>query len=432
MSEELPAQVRTWLDQPTLSQLWDRVHHRLERNGRVPAGRINLPYASDDERDALSLLTGRTVRRRTQGDVTVDLADVDTALRQSAAGCGLLDVVTALRGPVADRRGARQQQLAAWEATWSAADQAIATGKLAGTAWARAWLEEVRAGGSLARLGPERATELLRQASAVLATLLPSDPGAGYLSPTGSQNLGELAVRHTGTAHGLDDGTVLARLVLRGLTHAFALPFPTDPRARRELWEAAGVLPDTIATTVLTYALDAGEVGWSAALLRQREAHHAETHLTVRDVRRTQWRLPRGTTVFVCENPRVIEAAADGRCSRPMVCTSGNPTHTVLALLDALTTAGAVLAYHGDFDWPGIAIANRIITRYQARSWQMSAADYERHVALLRSRGTPPLRLVNAPVEAVWDTELTATMDTVGVAVHEESTIESLLADLTA
>jgi Protein of unknown function C-terminus (DUF2399) len=37
---------------------------------------------------------------------------------------------------------------------------------------------------------------------------------------------------------------------------------------------------------------------------------------------------------------------------------------------------GAELWYHGDFDWPGVAIAVDVITRYGGRPWRMSASDY--------------------------------------------------------
>lgn len=165
--------------------------------------------------------------------------------------------------------------------------------------------------------------------------------------------------------------------------------FPHDARARRELWEAAGVATDQVSNTVLTYGLMPLGDDWPARLLRERSLEVAETHLTMRDLRRMRWRLPPGTEVFACENPRVVEAVADAGCQRPLVCTSGNPTTTVLALLDALTGAGASLAYRGDFDWPGVAMANRIIGTYNARPWRMTAADYEEHVRIARDRGTP-------------------------------------------
>jgi uncharacterized protein (TIGR02679 family) len=243
---------------------------------------------------------------------------------------------------------------------------------------------------------------------------------------------GELAERVTGTAHGLDDGTVLARLVLRGIARSQGEEFPRDARGRRELWQSAGVATDEVSSTVLTCGLNPLGDNWRARQLRERASALAETHLTMRDLRRIEWRLAPDTTIFVCENPRVIEAAVDAGCRRPLVCTSGNPTTTVLALLDALAGAGAGFAYRGDFDWPGVAMANRILGRYQAATWRMSAADYEEHVAVARDRGTPLQPLTGQPVAARWDPELTPAMETLGVGVQEESVLELLVADLGA
>lgn len=420
---DLTGHVRAWLDQPALSPLWDRTHARLQRNGRAATGRLRLPVTSDDQRDALSMLTGRALKTA-RADVSIDLAELDAALRASAAGRGLLAVVTALRGPVADRRGDRQQRAADWQQTWSAAEAHAATA-LAGSSWVQSWLDEVRATRSVTRLGPQRAAELLGQAIAILAVTVPTG-GPSAQVPRGRA---ELAAQFTGTAHGLDDGTVLARLVLHGLARALDRPVP-DPRSRRDLWESAGIHPDTVATTVLTYALVPPDDGPLAGVLRLRAAHHAEAHLTARDLRSLQWTGWSGGTVHICENPRILEAAADARCARPIICTSGNPTYTVLTLLDALAAAGTEFAYHGDFDWPGIAIANRIITAYPARSWRMGAADYEHQVQLAQSRATPPQQLSGEPVDASWDPELTAAMRTIGVTIHEESALESLLDDL--
>jgi hypothetical protein len=75
-------------------------------------------------------------------------------------------------------------------------------------------------------------------------------------------------------------------------------------------------------------------------------------------------------------------------------------------------------------------MANRIMQDYQARPRRMTAADYEQHVADARSRDTPLQPPSCPPVPAAWDPELTATMHTTGLAVHEESALELLLRDL--
>jgi uncharacterized protein (TIGR02679 family) len=420
MSERrlMTPETRSWLARPELARLWDKLHERLQRNGIAVRGRVVVTDASHAEREALGLLMGRAYPA---GRITIALADLDARLRSSAAGCGVADVVAELRGQLTNKPALRSARQAEREQVWAAADEAMRAAGLAEASWAPDWLDEIRRGGALSRLATDRAVWLLTQAVTVLSRLVAGEAGISR---------GELAERVTGTAHGLDDDTVLARLVLRGLARSRGEEFPRDARGRRELWEAAGVGTDQVWSTVLTYGLMPQGDDWPARMLRERSLANAETHLTMRDLRRIQWRLPPGTEVFVCENPRIVEAAADAGCLRPLACASGNPSTTVLALLDALTAAGARLAYRGDFDWPGVAMANRILTRYNARPWRMAAVDYEQHVRAARDRGTPLQQLSGQPVVAGWDPELAPAMQALGVGVQEESALELLVADL--
>lgn len=427
---------RSWLAQPELSRLWDTLHERLQRNGLAIRGRVLLADASYAEREALGLLMGRAYPA---GTVTITLGDLDQRLRSGAADCGLADAVTELRGPLTDRPAARSARLTARDQLWAAVDDAVRSAGLGETSWAPGWLDEIRRGGTLARLTPDRALLLMRQAAGVLARVVPGgdasgdargDAGGDAAERPTRCSRGELAERVTGTAHGLDDDTVLARIVLRGLARSRSAGSPHDARSRRELWAAVGVATDQVSSTVLTYGLAPLGDDWPARLLRERTQASAETHLTMRDLRRMTWRWPAGTVVFICENPRVVEAAADAGGRRPLVCTSGNPSVTVLTLLDALIAAGARLAYRGDFDWPGIGMANRIIGRYQARPWRMNAADYEQHVSVARDRQTPLQPLSGVAVDASWDPELAPAMLALGVAVQEESALELILTDL--
>jgi hypothetical protein len=57
----------------------------------------------------------------------------------------------------------------------------------------------------------------------------------------------------------------------------------------------------------------------------------------------------------------VLEAALDRCVTAALVCTAGNPTTVTVELLRQLAGSGARIAYRGDFDGPGIAIANRVI-----------------------------------------------------------------------
>jgi hypothetical protein len=72
-------------------------------------------------------------------------------------------------------------------------------------------------------------------------------------------------------------------------------------------------------------------------------------------------------------------------------------------------------------DWPGIAIANRMIIRFGARPWQMTADDY---LHAVRSDGPA---LVGKQAEPAWDPELGAAMRSHGRAVHEETVLALII-----
>ncbi|KQV13214.1 MULTISPECIES: TIGR02679 family protein [unclassified Kitasatospora] len=417
----VPSAALDWLGQPELAKLWGAVRARLERNGLQVGGSVRLTGLDAPEREALSLLLGRRIGRP---DTAVPLAELDTRLRTGAAACGLTDTVRLLGGPLTDRPAARSAAQARRTDLWTSAAAALAASPLAEADWADQWLTEVRRTGTPGRLQPEAAKNLLQQAIQLLALLRPTEQQA---VPRGR---GELATLVTGTAHGLDDDTLLSRLVLRGIALAHGEPPPSDAAGRRALWRLAAVAPDEVSSTVLTYGLRPVGEGWRERALRERADQHAETHLTLRDLRSLDLAGQTRTRVHICENPHVVEAAAASGCRAALVCTSGSAATVVLLLLDELAAAGCEFAYHGDFDWPGIALANRLVRRYRARAWRMAAEDYEQLATHTRAQGSPPLPLSGTPVEAAWDAALRPAMTALGTALHEESALHLLLADL--
>jgi uncharacterized protein (TIGR02679 family) len=96
-------------------------------------------------------------------------------------------------------------------------------------------------------------------------------------------------------------------------------------------------------------------------------------------------------------------------------------------VLDVLSQIAAPLNYHGDFDWPGMAIANRLVVQAGTRPWMMAARDYR--AAADRIAGGVPL--LGTAVEASWDTALTEAMRSRGIAGHEEAVLEPLLEAVT-
>lgn len=403
--------VPDWLRDEGLAPLWAAVRDRLERNGVEPRGGTTVRGLDRDARHAVGGLLGRRVVSDT---VRLDLAELDAQLH-ARAGSGLVGVVTALTGPLQDRLAARSARDAARSAPFTAVRAWLAEQPDSGGAWTEQWLAGVRACGLLSRTAdPAVAGRALVAAAQVAAALTGPSPG-------GDVGRNELAARVTGDAHALDDGSLCGALVVRALAAATGRPLPRTPADRRAVWEAAGVVGDAVSTTVLTLGLRPPG-GGPAERLRAAADAGDPVHLTGWDLDRAEVVLPPGSVVLVCENPRVLEAVAV-RCGgdRAVVCTAGMPATVALRLLRALHAGGAVLRYHGDFDWPGIAIANRLVDVVGVVPWRMSADDYRKAV---RPDGLP---LTGAPVGPAWDPALGDVMRTTGVAVHEEAVLNVLL-----
>jgi len=98
------------------------------------------------------------------------------------------------------------------------------------------------------------------------------------------------------------------------------------------------------------------------------------------------------------------------------------PNLVVTEVLTRAREARARMRYHGDFDWPGVAMANDALRRFGAVPWLMGVDDY------LAAPGS--LTLAGPTVEASWDSELGPAMRSRGLAVHEEAMMERLIDEL--
>lgn len=406
---------------PALDRLWDAVAERLQRNGLSPRGSLTLQRLNQAERFALAGLIGRPV---TAARARVDLAALDERVRRSGTAPGLVAAVSALRGPLVDRPGERTARMASREATWVVFRAELSRLGFDAEPWSEAWIDLLRP--LVSRSSDPTASASLVSAARCIGRIRQAEPGRGR---------GELAASVTGDSHGLDDGSLVGTMVLRGLAAWLDQPAPASAEERRALWERAGVPCDQVATTVLTVGLRpssvlAGVAPCASASISARSAAGCETHLTLRDLQRIGRIVEPGTDVFVCENPRVLEAALDAGSRSTIVCSSGNPSVVVTTLLARLVADGARLLYRGDFDWPGVAIANRVIERFGATPWRMVRSDYEKALAASGDDFVDLPNLDGRAVAASWDPGLAPAMERAGRVVHEERLLELLVADL--
>ncbi len=414
------------LGDPALTRLWAAIAQRLQRNGLSPSGIVELVDLTREERHALAGVIGRPVIGER---VRVRLEDLDGRLRETGISSGLVAAVERVSGPLVDRKGIARQKSESRAQIWAAGRTELEAQGLAAADWVEPWLESVRP--IVNRLPEGRGETVLVTAVRGLARLgLRTGAADGEALVPTSVARTEFASALGGSSHALDDGSVLSTLILRGISASIGEPAPRTAAERRLMWERAGVQSDEVSTTVLTLGLRPAGDSALASAVRARSAAGCETHLTLRDLRRIDGFVSDTTPVWVCENPRVLEASMDAGSRAVMVCTMGHPTVVVTALLERLRCQQARLQYHGDFDWPGIGIANRIIASFGALPWRMRATDYEAALTGTGQLITDLPQLEGLAVPTAWDPSLAESMLRHGRAVHEELVVESLVEDV--
>jgi len=401
---------------PEYRRLLAAARKSLERTGGGLSGRISVAQPDDAERRAIIGITGVHQPAGTKR-LTVPLADLDTAVRR-ATGLGLDAALAALGGPLRDRP-AEAASLAAARADLVATAEASPLRE--SCPWYRVWLADLRDDGTLTRLAHQGDAAVLAQAIRVLEHVAARPAGAAPVA------LPALAAQITGDTKSLNHGATLATLILRALALRAGVSRPASAAERRELWDLSSVIVDDLASRVLVLNVPAqgeGLAEWLTDATRYGTPFQVTLHqLATHPIR---LRLPR---LFACENPAVLRRACEelGAGCPPLVCTEGRPSTAFHRLARIAVAAGGELWYHGDFDWPGVAIAADVIDRHGARAWLMSPGDY---LSGARTNDSY-LALSGDPVATPWDPGLGETMRATGRAVYEETVADQLLADLT-
>lgn len=397
------------LGSPELAQLRQRLRRRLEDEGHLPT-QVRLLNLVPNERTALAALTGAAMRAT--NSFTLDVPTVDAMLVEAGLASSLRDALEKLDGQIVNRAALADEQRAGWAAVFEGvSNQSLSS-----------WLASTQNRGLVKRHSGRRtqvAAQLLSRVELVLKFL-----------PANGTTRSQLAAEVLGDAHALDSGRPECSIVLAVLRHARRAGGEEQDieEDRRETWATAGVLVNELARPALFLNLPVVPSERSAG------RHHLgplgePDFISLRRLLRSMpaWNVAE-RDVFVCENPNIVAIAADqlGHDCAPLVCTDGMPGAAQRALLSQLAAAGARLWYHGDFDWPGIGIANLVIREHSARPWRMSADDYVSATETVTTR----VPLAGAVVAASWDDELSVQMMALDVRVAEEALAARIISDL--
>lgn len=393
------------LGRPELRPLVDELARRFAA-GDTPASVTlrDLPAAS---RHAIADLLGAD---RTPA------ANHRVPVRKLVAGLGLLSVhelravIDALRGPLPDRRAAREADRVERESLWSWLGTEAGALKLAGMdSRLGSWVEEQRAAG--ARGGVELHRGRLELALAVLRRL-----------PSEGISLAALANDATGDPHALDHGRTLSGMVLDAIAWAFGRQKAVDAETGRSLWETAGVVPDPHSSTVLALGLPGDDRTPLGRWLSACTATGEPVVLSLANLRR--WpvdAVASSSRIYVVENPSLIAEASSRRRAPPLVCTSGRPTIAAVTLLRQLTAGGAAAYQHADFDPTGLAITAWLAERAGTVPWKMSSSDY------LASLPASAPEFGGTPPATPWDPALREVLSEQRRALYEEEIRAQLL-----
>ncbi len=386
-----------------LDPLWEGIRDRLDAEGLAHRGRLRVPALPPPARLALQTLLAR------RPGATVALGELEEALVRLGVGEDLPAALAALGHRPSGERAARRSQRAAHRHAREAARAEVAAWP---EPWAPQWIDAVIRAGVLRGFETREALTLIRQVRLVLDRL---DPSCGTrLSRV------DLAAQLLGSAHALDSGTRLEAAVAR------ALRLQAGPAGSRELWEQVGVHLDLTSAPVLTWGLDLTDDCGLAPLARAALQASVPLHLSRFALEQHPAAVARSATVLVVENPRVVEAAAQARLSIPVVSTGGQPSSTVLLLLEQLLRAGAEIRYHGDFDAAGLAICERM-NKLGLTPWRMNASDYLDALAVADAAGASLPVEVQAPGSTSWDPDLHHVFAESRRIVHQERLLPGLL-----
>ncbi len=372
-----PGEALAELERAGLRPVLEAALARYKRDGALGRSR---PQLAAPAWDALFRLTGRDT-------CTLDLAEVDAALRRSRYGVGLPEVLEALNGgPIVVRRQARVDRDAAF---------AVLLADVPDPEW-RAALEHGEAGAGLLRRmldEPDLPGKLLLVARALDVL---RDQAAGRLPV--------LAANLAGDAHALDPDRPAGQLL-----EAAYLTLDLAPPPR-----------DGVSSSVLVANL-CGESWLKATSGRA-------LWLPWREVDRLDKVSALNNTLWIVENPAPFEALLDALGTEAtLLCTSGQPSAAGMALLSKCTV-GTEVWVSCDLDLGGLRIAARLVGALgrRVRPWRMDAPDLD--MALARSGGVP----VGAEVagQAALFPDLVAAMLRRNRGAHQETLLPELVEDV--
>ncbi|WP_280274515.1 DUF2399 domain-containing protein [Nocardia wallacei] len=356
---DLPDGLRAWAELPGPASVLDAIRRRARRGAQLETGSLRVDLTAGRRRQVARLLgtawevSGRPVSLPA---LTRGLADHGLTIRQFVETLDGTPLVARRDIAAAEYRAAQQER--------QHVEHTLTAAGITGAS-IDAWLSAPGA--------PRPGTGATAALAGRIARVWPQLPWAG--PPT---RLAQLAATAADGAHGLDYDTDLGRAVARLIAATAGVARPKRPgREWRAAWAAAGVRCDTVSSRVLTLNLPLD--------ITAGHRRGVPLWLTLRDMTGPWHFTPIPSRLYVCENPTIIEAAADelGADCPPLVCTDGIPSLAALDLIAGAAGQDITILVRADIDRAGFTITDTLQSVAPAATpWRFDINTYTTHFGI--------------------------------------------------
>jgi uncharacterized protein (TIGR02679 family) len=441
-----------------LAAIYDKYIQQGEARGQVTL----RACAAEEQREIARFLNKRLPPR---SDVSIRLADFQTALNKSGFACDLGPLLAAY---FPDRpqitKPAQREQRAVVQQRLSDALAALADEQPDDSAGKRWLLCGAHGRAAIFRRYKNEPLEVQEQLLHHLRIIV--DALNHLPIPPSFERLSLFAQRISGDPHFFDAQTVTGHLFLRALmdlarlnnpavqaasaaekedmlSNELARPSPALSHWRLLLYYDAGLLLDTISSTVAVFHLLSAEGATGHLDPLVESAGERILILPLRQLLAWKKLMPTSKDIYLFENPQVFEVVIDmlnsasattsgnGRKQLPtLICTAGWPSAAALRLLSLLTTSSPEVVFHysGDFDLQGLRIAAYLLARYpqHCRLWCFDPPAY---LAALHHQGALLEEHERAGLESLPEefAGLSAVMRENGKKAYQEGILPLLL-----
>lgn len=197
------------------------------------------------------------------------------------------------------------------------------------------------------------------------------------------KSLAVFASQMTGNPHAFDQGTSLHFLLTQALIYTSSIMDSThDHKEPVDYLMRFGLFKEDINNYCSIYGLSAIKDGILHAGWDGFYQHKEAWNVNLNNVLNVDTIVAKEITgIYIVENPSIFEALVDEvtKLSKPyaLICSNGQPTQVVYALLDKIEMLDIPMFYAGDFDPEGLLIAQRLLDRYETLDlWLYNEDDY--------------------------------------------------------